>query len=377
MTQNERQGPRSILLCLVLLTPACSTGEPRWAGAVDTVAGVPVVRNPSQPLHPPGEVTLEPVWSQAGPATGSVWEDPRDVVAGESGVFILDRLARRVYRLDPATGAQEAAFGREGGGPGELSGPTGLAMLGGLPVVLDERGGTLERYSVNGEHIQAVRLNAIIFGIDALGGDSLLVTAFGGDALLNVVAGDSLRAVPEPAPVAGVEAGLESCSRFGHFDSLAVRLSCVRPYFQVFDTHGHLVREVLVDRGPEERAAEDLAAYLAMIRQTLSERGQPAAMIDQVVADQREAQRTRRPWQRVARAPGSGTIVVMEQEGEDFGSSAATLHLFDREGVYQAEVPAGEAWWDFTFVDGDIVALVRAADTGIVRAVRYRVMGLD
>jgi hypothetical protein len=365
-----------LVACLLALTSACTDADRSWVGTADTVAGVPVIRNPSTPVHPPGAVTLTEVWSQAGPATGLVWEQPRNLAAGPEGIFILDRSARRILRLDAATGVGIAAFGREGDGPGELRSPARIVLQDGDVVVLDLSRRTLERFGPDGSHRSSMQPNAILFSIEPLGPDRFLAPAFGTDAPLNVLRGDSLYPVTPPDPLVGIDAGFASCERFFTFGELPVRLSCTRPFFQLFTTAGRPVREVFLDRGPELRSDAEIATYLDGIRQTLAESGESAAMIDAFVAGQRERHRMRRPWQRVERDATTGLTVLLEQEGEDFGGGPATVHLFDGEGRYLAAVERAEAWWEFALLDGDIIALVRAPDTDLVRAVRYRMTGL-
>jgi hypothetical protein len=306
-----------------------------------------------------------------------VWEQPRNLAAGPEDLFLLDRSAKRVLRLDPATGEVMGAFGREGGGPGELRGPARIVLQDGDVVVLDQSGRALERFGPDGSHRSSTQPNAILFSIDPLGPYRLLAPAFGADARLNVVRGDSLYPVTPPEPLAGIDAGFDDCERFFTFEALPVRLSCTRPFFQLFTTEGRPVREVFLDREPELRSDAEIATYLDGIRQTLAESGESAAMIDAFMADQRERHRVRRPWQRVGHDAATGLMVLLEQEGEDFGGGPGTLHLFDGEGRYLAAVERAEAWWEYTLLDGDIIALVRAPDTDLVRAVRYRVTGLD
>lgn len=361
-----------------LLVSGCGPGEaPAWRGVVDTVDGTPVVRNPAEPLYPPGAVALEPVWNQSGPETGAIWEQVQDVAAGTTGVFVLDRMAVRVHRLNATTGALEATFGREGEGPGELQSPVGIELLDGSPLVLDGGSGALVSFDMEGEPLATIRPNAILFGIYILGGDSILATTFGAEGRLSMVSDTGLRPVPEPGPKAGVEDHFESCRRSAVVDTLVVNLSCVIPYFQLFDTHGRPVREVVVDRHPVERTDAEIETYLSGLREDLAESGQPAQLIDQFTAQQREAQRLRRPWRSLRRDPASGFLALLEQEADDFGGGPATLHLFNEDGVYLAALEQTASWSDFEFIDGDIVAVVRAPDTGLASVVRYRLTGLD
>ena len=217
----------------------------------------------------------------------------------------------------------------------------------------------------------------MIFSLNGFGDGRLLATAFGSDSRLLVVEGDSLFPVPVPEPVTEVETGFDSCQRFGTASQGAVRLSCIRPYFQLFAANGTPFLEAEVDYEPQPRSDAELKRYLGELSGGLIEAGAPAAQVDAIVATQRAQQRMRRRFRTVMQDPATGILALWEQEDEDFGGGPATLHLFDAEARYMAAVPARTAWWDFAFVDGDIVALSRNGDSGLVEAVRYRLVGLS
>lgn len=366
--------PKRMVLTLVLVIASCGGGdETEWEGSIEIVGGVPVVRNPSEPLHSEGTVDLTAVWSQSGLSRGPIWEEPHDVAIGDA-VFVLDRMAHQIYRLNSATGTREAQFGREGSGPGELSNPAALVVIDGEPVILDSR--SLKRFGSDGEAQGQMRFNAILFGIYSLGDSSILATAMGTGSELSIVVEDSLTGVPVPEVRAEVDTHFDQCRRYGVLDTLIARTSCVRPFVQLFDRHGTPVREVFIEGEAQERSDAEVEEYIAQVRRSLLEAGQPASSIDALVAAQREDLRLRRAWGEVRSDPSTGIMVMLEQESGDFGGGPATLHIFDSEGVYLAVVRQTEAWWDFAFVDGDIVALVRAPNTGLVTVVRYRVSGL-
>jgi len=127
----------AVLACaaLIPLFGACgseSEAPDSLAAAVDTVAGIPRFTYPEAPA-PVLAWTLDTIaviggyeqedgayqFDEVGP--GGVAGDARD------GLFVLDGAGRRVLGYDPA-GEPIGVWGREGGGPGEMTAPSGLSV---------------------------------------------------------------------------------------------------------------------------------------------------------------------------------------------------------------------------------------------------------
>lgn len=122
-------------LALPLLTVACgggdATGNALPTAAVDTVAGVerysysadfgPTLGWTADTLFVLGDAFAEEEY-QFNQATSA------GLAAGEEGdLLVLDRQGKRVLRYG-RDGAHRATYGREGGGPGELSQPLGIGV---------------------------------------------------------------------------------------------------------------------------------------------------------------------------------------------------------------------------------------------------------
>ncbi len=101
----------------------------KWAGSVDTVAGILVINNPAQPIWEP-----ETSWRlEQDLSIGAVEGDPdyefsvvADLEVDDGGrIYVLDADLRRISIYDSA-GSFITAFGRRGEGPGEFEAPISL-----------------------------------------------------------------------------------------------------------------------------------------------------------------------------------------------------------------------------------------------------------
>lgn len=171
--------PAPAALVTTLLT-ACGAGEPAgaraWRGEVAEIDGVEVVRNPDAPVFA-AEVTVTPLWrapSEAEEATRGVWERPVRVRVADGRAFVLDQLANRFYRIATDDGRWTTSFGRRGGGPGELDGVQGFAVMGSSVLVANAGRASLERFTVDGEYVGTVSLSGIAFGFEPLEGRLLV-----------------------------------------------------------------------------------------------------------------------------------------------------------------------------------------------------------
>jgi len=124
----------AVLICVAAISTGCdrNTSGGGWAGSVDTLpSGTVVIRNPAGGLWVEGDGWQVRERFQLGSFTGDgpdVFGDVRDVEIGPDGsIYILDGQASEVRVFGP-DGAYTLTFGREGGGPGELRRPTGLAF---------------------------------------------------------------------------------------------------------------------------------------------------------------------------------------------------------------------------------------------------------
>lgn len=124
----------SVLHLTVLpLLAACGETDPGgWAGTADTLAnGAVVIDNPAEGLWRPGEgwtVREELRIGSAMDEGPALFGQVAGVAADDEGrIHVLDRQAKELRTFDPG-GVHIRTAGREGGGPGELRNPIGLAL---------------------------------------------------------------------------------------------------------------------------------------------------------------------------------------------------------------------------------------------------------
>lgn len=127
---------KSVLLAFSLLSLAQACAEPprsegRWAGKIDTVAGVPVVRNPAAGIWD-SETSwrLEPELKIGGAeASGpAVFGQVLGLEVDDRGsMYVLDGHASEIRVFD-SSGSYVRSIGRSGRGPGEFRAPAGMAM---------------------------------------------------------------------------------------------------------------------------------------------------------------------------------------------------------------------------------------------------------
>ena len=93
-------------------------------------------------------------------AFGRPLYEPNDVEVADDGVmFVLDRGNSRVVAFDP-DGEPLREFGTEGQGPGELSYPRHLAMVGDILVVNDQGNSKFSLFDRDGAHLRDHRPSA-------------------------------------------------------------------------------------------------------------------------------------------------------------------------------------------------------------------------
>ena len=318
---------------------------------------------------------VERLWMMPAPendagTVDSVWQDARALAVAGDTVFVLDRMAARVYVVRASDGRWLATWGRKGRGPGELARPADIMMLGATVGVLDGGKGTIERFAPDGASLDPVRLPGITFTARPL--DSMrLVMAGMRDPEVFRIGGQATTLEFEP-PVALPEGPPQGCRRLGQVGGIIVRLSCIQPHIQMLDTLGRGIREITLAREPVQTEDTVLQRFTTEIRQMMASTNLSSAQIDQQVTSTREAYRFHRRWRELLRDPSSGMLALWEQTPEDLGRGAATIHLLRENGEWLATLPFTESWTAFEIAGGTIYALSRDPDTDVARLVAYR-----
>jgi hypothetical protein len=146
---------------LVLAITMMTAAEPAQKADIKTVNGVRIVRNPKTPVAGPG----------GAPAAVSLVEDlviGNDTTREDHWFGFLNSLdvdaSGNIYTVDPKNiririfapdGSLVKAFGREGQGPGEFSGPGGIiAAVDGTFAVSDVLNGRISYFTREGAHVK-------------------------------------------------------------------------------------------------------------------------------------------------------------------------------------------------------------------------------
>jgi hypothetical protein len=360
---------RLSLLVLVITAVCCADGGEaryRWGGSLDTTGFVPVVRNPSLPVAPPGDVSVRQSWvvDPHQLDTKGFWENPVQVRVVGSSVAVLDAPAHKIHMVS-LDGHWTGSFGREGEGPGELERPVSILHIADSIVVVDGGKGTLEVFRPGGAYVKSVFFGRMTFGGIRLGTDRVLFLGMleneGGWTVCGL--DGSLSSIEIEAPV--FSPFQEECRTFGWATESFFGLSCSVPAVQEYDENGSIAREILIDREPESTPEAELEQHLDEVRRVMSQSGMPLEMIQRQVESQREIYRVRRKYKAIRFDEVTRLLAVLEQNPDDLGSGNATIHLLSGSGVFLATVPFERSWIDFDFADGRLYALTRDPATDL------------
>ncbi len=299
------------ILALFLLAPFACTDRPAetWAGTITDSAGVTLVDNPEQGLWPaqsPWSFLEEfrvggmdaPVESQFGMVVGLDLDDVADL-------YVLDMQAAQVSVFGP-DGTWMRAFGRPGGGPGELSAQTtGVFIVGDELWVADLGNQRVTRWALDGAERPAIPLSlsqGIPLRWDRLGDDRIVaqLRALQGAGMQGDTLGDAIVTVGEDAPETiatlpqGASFSIEGgAARFRFFDREPLwdaaedgrLLSASNDEFriEVRDESGTLVRVIRRAFTPRPVTEADATRMLRSIREMMAAQGAPPAAVDQLL----------------------------------------------------------------------------------------------
>ena len=371
----------AVLAFFVTLTACGSSADgPAWAGRREMIDSVQVVWNPAEPILPAGQVTLTLLWhtqpSESNP--DSIWERPSEVRVAEHGVYVLDNMASKVYRLDLEDGSWIGSIGKQGGGPGEIDRPFGLVLLDSVIAIGDGGKSAVSVFDLDGRFLRTHAIEG--FGMDLLpyGSDDLVVYAMVPE---NRSIGGTYRVVGDDAPKENIafeqppvtreEYPDQDCMRTNKTTHLVVRLRCIIPLFVVLDESGSILRQVVVDVQPREVPEEEIDRMLEDRFSRLTANmafAVPAGMRDQL----RKGMQYESRYRAIRHDAGLNLFVMWEQTPAERGSGPATLSVFSDDGRYLARVEAAESWGDFDIKAGVIFAIVIDPDTNLRSAAAYR-----
>ena len=371
----------AVLAYFVALTACGSSADaPAWAGRREMIDSVEVVWNPAEPILPAGQVTLTLLWhtqpSESNP--DSIWERPSEVRVAEHGVYVLDNMASKVYRLDQEDGSWIGSIGKRGGGPGEIDRPFGLVLLDSVIAIGDGGKSAVSVFDLDGRFLRTHAIEG--FGIDLLpyGSDDLVVYAMVPEnrsigATYRLVGDEALEEniAWEQAPVTPEEYPDQVCIRTNKTTHLVVRLRCIIPLFVVLDESGSVLRQVVVDVQPREVPPEEIDRMLEDRFSRLTANmafAVPAGMRDQL----RKGMQYENRYHEIRHDAELDIFVMREQTPAELGLGPALLHVFSDDGRYVARVEAADSWGDFDIRAGVSYAIVIEPDTDLRSAAAYR-----
>lgn len=355
---------------------ACQDGTRRearyvWDGSVQQVGAVEVVRNGPQPLIPARDTVVRRLGTGPPGALdpmAAVWEEPSHVRAGASAIYVLDPRAGQVVVLSWA-GRVLRRIGKKGGGPGEFRNPYGIVLMDPFLGVMDGR--SIIRFDAAGRYHDAERLPlGMPTAASRFGADRYLIGSAGGWHL-QMPSGMSLIVPPFPHSSLRPEWADRDCSRVVAAEGAVLRLSCVQPIVQVLDSAGRLRREFGFQRAAERASEAELDSLERFVGGRANRSGIRPEVAAGIVVLRRE-QFGLKPKFRALRASGK-LVAVWEQEPREFGDGPATLHLFNRQGIYLAAISFEDRWVDFDLLDTRVVALIRDPETGLIAVSAYEI----
>ncbi len=152
-------------------------------------------------------VEAAPLWAFGGDPADTLLLLPVAIAAADGVAYVLDRFGNRLSAVDGATGTHLWSRGRRGSGPGELDGPTALALAAdGEVAIADPRNARVARFAPDGEPRTPVTVRGVAY-VESLcaleDGSWLLTTLTEGLRVLRVSAAGGLLgryALPGPYP---------------------------------------------------------------------------------------------------------------------------------------------------------------------------------
>ena len=373
---------QTVLLANFVVLSACgsSADAPAWAGRREMIDSVEVVWNPAEPMLPAGQVTLTLLWhtqpSESDP--DSIWERPSKIRAAAHGVYVLDRQASRVYRLDNDDGSWIGSIGKPGGGPGEIDRPFGLALRDSVVAIGDGGKSAVSVFDLDGRFLRTHAIEGFGMDLHPYGSDDLVVYAMVPEsrsigATYSVVGDDARDKVIafEQAPLTPDEYPDQDCMRTNKTTHLVMRLRCIIPLFVVLDESGGILRQVVVDVQPRKVPAEEIDRILEERFARFSS-NRAFAVANEMRAQLRKGMQYENRYRAIQHDAESSIFFLWEQAPAEMGSGSAMLHVFSDDGRYLARVEAAELWQDFDIKSGVIYAIVIDPDTDLRSAAAYR-----
>ena len=358
--------------CSALLAGCDGAASTAGTGDVvrDTADGHVAVRNPAQPVErngDPWEVELR--WAeslQSDPGNVRSWHPEPEIRASSAGVVVSVPGARALTVRSPESGALERVIDPSGEGPGRLDSLFAMAATDSFIAAGDSDG--IELFRFDGEAAGRLDVEGRPTDLYGAGGQGIVAEVFDGAGLAWVRYGDpgaEGRRYPALRPSVASRPGANRlrCWKRSADRTGAVVSSCAYPVLAEMDHEGRVRREISLGVTPDSASEAELDAVREQVALQVEAAGMDPTPDALRGIQEREARRHAlvKKYRGARRDPVTGSIALLEQVPDYMGGGEATVHLFDRDGVYRARLEFDEFWYDFDVRDGRLFALRRAS----------------
>lgn len=357
---------RHSLVLLALVATSCADTPPPWQGSIDFQDGVRVVTNPTTPLATEQSTTINELWSYSGPDAGNIWFEPNAVSVGSEAVYVVDQAASQVHFVG-LDGQPLGSVGRPGGGPGEYRRIVAAIPTAAGVFVVDGGNTRVDVLASSQATLASHRIDGVVFEALPWGEGEILAMGMSGDAFAATVFTVDGPGAAQPIaswdPTGATDDAV--CARRSTMGRRHVLVRCSHPVVRVYSTDGVLEEEFVIPLPPEFATEQEVRAQANAVRESLTSRGAPPAMVEQLAASVLNASREKPSVRKIAIDP-DGLMAIWMQNPDDFGGGPATLHLLTREGVYLDAIEFEDQWIDFEMRSGVIYCLTPDPTTGLV-----------
>ncbi len=323
-----------IIVCLI----SCEKQKTEWKGSIEEIDGIPVVKNPKEPLYGEDVFILEEELS-IGEAVGREEYMFSEVVAiaadAEERIYVLDYEECSVKVFD-GSGRFIQSFGRQGQGPGELFIPSTLTLTRENKIAVQDNRG-ISFFSMGGEFQRSLSTAKYLLTSSRLDIDGNIIglcvirdeenpryelKKFDSDLNYLHIFGSS----PLPYfPRDGFNPFFPTC-RWTLINGNQIVFGYMGEYeLKVFDPEGNLTRKISKEYTPVKVTQKD-------VDERLEGEDLPPQILQRMVVSEYHC-----PIQRIS-ADDEGRIFVMTYERAPDGSGYY-YDIFDAEGRFIVKVP--------------------------------------
>jgi len=156
-----------LFLSVIIMFVSCQKQKSEWKGTIEEENGVPIVKNPDEPMYGENVFSLAEELS-IGVAKGKkeyMFSEIIDLAVGEDErIYVSDQIEAHV-KVFNKNGEYLRTIGRKGQGPGELNYPTWISITHQNELMVNNAGNrSLSFYTLDGAHVSSLSLAKIFAG---------------------------------------------------------------------------------------------------------------------------------------------------------------------------------------------------------------------